>query len=437
MTVGAGVALATITLGVVSLAALTLDGSVEIDSNAGRDLGLSIGTNIPSSTIAARQAPGPLATSDSPTNNNHTTDDSTSSTGSYAETAAGTETGTGTTIDNLVTDDDIGSLQPDEPAAAPLTTELADDPDLDVFDSAVEGVEVRDALLDPSTLPPFELLDDGVFGNDGDRLERLAAFVVIEGMVFTSSSAVADHERVGLLIDETWVEADVLIGDGISDVAVLGVDPAGHDRFLEATAAAWYAAANTDSTGTGSYIELRTADGSGGETIHGVVIGADERTIARSGTAVYGALSTSAQLPEGAGGSALINDDGFIVALVVDSADYLLSAIPIDRVVDIGRSFLRWGMPAVEWLGITGQTSADGGVRLDDVVPDGPADQAELQPGDVIIAIDGQVIHDADHLAHVVRETDIGSTIAITVDRGNLRHVLRATIGQRTLEVSE
>jgi S1-C subfamily serine protease len=69
------------------------------------------------------------------------------------------------------------------------------------------------------------------------------------------------------------------------------------------------------------------------------------------------------------------------------------------------------------------------------VVPNGPADQAGLQDGDVILSVDGQAI-DAEHpLDATLSQHAPGRAITVEVQRGNEKLTLQVTLGTRPADL--
>jgi regulator of sigma E protease len=64
--------------------------------------------------------------------------------------------------------------------------------------------------------------------------------------------------------------------------------------------------------------------------------------------------------------------------------------------------------------------------RIDEVVPDSAAAMAGLQPGDLIVAIDGQPIANFTEMQRIV-STSSGRTLSLTVDRGGAKLEVKAT----------
>jgi len=74
------------------------------------------------------------------------------------------------------------------------------------------------------------------------------------------------------------------------------------------------------------------------------------------------------------------------------------------------------------------------GAVVSSVNEGGPADQGNMQPGDVIIDFDGEPINDTADLQANVVATRPGTTVPITVVRGGERLTLDITIGELDLD---
>ena len=64
-------------------------------------------------------------------------------------------------------------------------------------------------------------------------------------------------------------------------------------------------------------------------------------------------------------------------------------------------------------------------------MPDTPAQAAGLEPGDLLLAIDGEEIRDLRHYAGILRERSPGDRIEIRVDRDGQELTLEATLAAR------
>lgn len=68
------------------------------------------------------------------------------------------------------------------------------------------------------------------------------------------------------------------------------------------------------------------------------------------------------------------------------------------------------------------------GALVADIVPGGPADNAGLKRGDIIISFDSKKIKDMTELPRIVADTPIGKTVDIGIIRNGREKVLKITI---------
>lgn len=66
-----------------------------------------------------------------------------------------------------------------------------------------------------------------------------------------------------------------------------------------------------------------------------------------------------------------------------------------------------------------------------DVAGKSPAQQAGLQSGDVIVAVDGQSISDSNDLASAVAPLAPGKQVTLTIARGSSQLSIKVTLGER------
>jgi S1-C subfamily serine protease len=293
--------------------------------------------------------------------------------------------------------------------------------------SATEPVD----LLAAERLPPDATASDGVYGLiDGEQLERLAGFVVVDGLIFTTGSSVGDRVQVAVRSSGVWTEANLVGVDQVSDVAVFTVaDPSRLDVDYIVTA--------DDDEASGHDVSWRNtrvalaATGSS-RAITGVVTAVDQPATVEGGRAIYGAIRTSIARRHDADGAALVDrKGGHLVGLVVDAHDPLLSAIPTSTLQRVGQAYATVGAPAVEWLGVAGVVRPEGGVIITRVPEGGPADAVGLSVGKAIVAVDGQAVVDMNHLAHLVRRAGVGTTIRLRVVAGTTTTRVDVAVGVR------
>jgi len=71
------------------------------------------------------------------------------------------------------------------------------------------------------------------------------------------------------------------------------------------------------------------------------------------------------------------------------------------------------------------------GVLLSRVVPDGPADNAGLKAGDLIVRVDGRQVNSVDELTDLVSDARVGETFNVDYMRGQRWQSTTVTLGER------
>lgn len=122
----------------------------------------------------------------------------------------------------------------------------------------------------------------------------------------------------------------------------------------------------------------------------------------------------------------------------IQTAEGIGFAIPINKAKEIVQQLLEARPRA--YLGITSVSvtpalaAAYGlpvgrGVLVVDVEAGGPADQAGIQPGDIIVGFDDRTITNANDLQAALGTHQPGDQVTVTVNRGGREERLTVTLG--------
>jgi len=250
------------------------------------------------------------------------------------------------------------------------------------------------------------------------------------GIIATTAAAIAGASSISFDgTDGTRTPAELVGSDPASGIAVLRV-------------VSDLPVANFDSTdpvpgSTMMAMAMHPGSRSGSAPRSSVYAGA----VRSSGTAVAtdsdpSAFSvTAADLPLSAqdSGCALLSDQGLVSGLLdstrTDGNTTVGIFLPAELVLGVTRQLVAAGTVERGWLGIeasdivgttgatvTGDTASDG-ATLDAVDAQGPAAQAGLQTGDVIVGIDGGAVHSTAELRTRLYADLPGTTVVIAVER--------------------
>jgi serine protease Do len=86
-------------------------------------------------------------------------------------------------------------------------------------------------------------------------------------------------------------------------------------------------------------------------------------------------------------------------------------------------------------IGVRITDRSEGGVVIDDVSTDSPADKAGLKRSDVIVEFDGERVRSARQFARLVQETPSGRTVKVTITREGQRRDVQVTPDDRRGDV--
>lgn len=281
---------------------------------------------------------------------------------------------------------------------------------------------------------------------DGDRPRRSSAlgsgFVISEdGFVVTNNHVIeaADEIIIEFFSGEELV-AEVIGTDPKTDIALLKVKA---DQPLP-----FVTFGDSDTARVGDWVmAMGNPLGQGFSASAGIV---SARNRALSGT-YDDYIQTDAAINRGNSGGPLFNMDAQVIG--VNTAilsptggsigiGFSMASNVVTRVID---QLKEYGETRRGWLGVRIQDVTEDvaeAMGLEEVrgalvtdVPDGPAAEAGMQAGDVILSFDGTQVDDTRGLVRQVGNTEVGKAVRVTVFREGKTQTLKVTLGRR--EVAE
>ncbi len=291
---------------------------------------------------------------------------------------------------------------------------------------------VRSRALSPFSDDPFFRFfdDDPFFSRRRERVQQsLGSGVILrsDGVVVTNNHVVegALDLRVALN-DRREFEAELLVSDERTDLAVLQIDTGGEPLpTLEL--------AETSGLEVGDLVlAIGNPFGAGQSVTNGIVSALGRSAGGASDVSFF--IQTDAAINPGNSGGALVNMNGDLVG--VNTAIFSRSggsngigfAIPAELVGRVVDSALTEGRIVRAWLGakgsaVTREVLADleldrpRGVLIEQVFPSGPADAAGLLAGDVVLQVDGVDVNSDSALQFQLATLEIGERAELDVWR--------------------
>ena len=275
------------------------------------------------------------------------------------------------------------------------------------------------------------------FGGDESRAQGSGVIIDGAGYIVTNNHVIEGAAEVEVVftdrsLDDRRTQGRVIGTDPAKDLAVIKVDVDGL-RAIEL--------GSEDSLRLGDeVIALGFPLGLGGATVTAGIVSAKERDISVGGGAglrqeqLQGVLQTDAAINPGNSGGALVDTAGRLVgintaAAAASSAENVGFAISIDTALPIIEDIIENPAERRAWLGVNisdpndprveevFEDVADGtkGAGLVEVFPDGPSDDADLEVGEVIVAIEGEEIASPEDLTDVLADFDPGDEVTLTL----------------------
>jgi len=289
---------------------------------------------------------------------------------------------------------------------------------------------VAEAVL-PSTVS-VEIASSAGSGNGSGFVLSEDGYVVTNNHVVAPAVESSGRIRV-LLSDGTREPATVVGRTSDYDLAVLRIDRTGLVPL---------AFADTDAVRVGDPVVAVGAPlGLASTVTSGIVSALNRPVVAGSSQEEQGfinAVQTDAAINPGNSGGPLVDLSGAVVGVnsaIAQTASLgaaggsigLGFAIPADQVVRTTTQLIEDGVATYPVIGVSLDSTYEGqGVRVAQaassagapVVEGGPADVAGVEPGDVITAIDDQLVTAPDELIVAIRARTPGEEVVLTVQRG-------------------
>jgi len=308
---------------------------------------------------------------------------------------------------------------------------------------ASRGIPVPEV---PEGSPFQEFFEDFFNRNRGDsgqpsrRVQSLGSGFVIDpsGIIATNNHVIAEaDEIIANFADGTKLKAEVIGRDTKTDLALLKVDP---PQPLKAVNFG-----RSEALRIGDWVmAIGNPFGFGGTVTVGIV-SALERDINSGPYDKF--IQTDASINRGNSGGPLFNLDGEVVGIntaIISPTGGSIGigfAVPTEIAVPVLDQLRQYGETRRGWLGVRIQEVTDEiaeslgmdaarGALIAGITEGGPAADAGIQPGDVVVEFDGREVPTMRDLPGIVADTPVGKDVKITVLRKGQELEVAATLGR-------
>ena len=292
-----------------------------------------------------------------------------------------------------------------------------------------------------------EIVTSGFFGPRSGFGTGTGIIFDSQGLVLTNNHVISTSENITVTLDDgTQMQAEVVGADRLSDLAVLRL-PSGDyphlpmDSDIRLRVGEWVIA-------IGNALALP-----GGPTVTVGVVSALGRSFETSpGVTLYDLIQTDTVINPGNSGGPLINLEGSLIGIntavqrisasgtVVEGIGF---AINVDTAAQVAQQLVELGRVRWAWMGVIladllPEVAAEVGLPIREgaiihsIVIDGPAYQAGIRPGDIVMSADSKKVATVSDLIRLLKqEFQAGQKIDVELFRDGEFATVNMVLGER------
>lgn len=289
-----------------------------------------------------------------------------------------------------------------------------------------------------------------VFGTSYGEGAGTGIVVSKDGYIMTNNHVIDGASDVEIVMSDgtTYDDVTVIGNDPLNDVAFLKIE--GVDNLTSATLG------DSSSVRIGQrVVTIGNALGQYQNTVtSGIISGTGRPVTASSGDGtstetLTDLIQTDAAINSGNSGGPMVNAAGQVIGIntaVASDANGIGFAIPINVTKGVLASVLENGAVEKAYIGvqftdITPDVASEYNLpvsrgayvaveRGSAVATNGPADDAGIEDGDIIVSVDGKQVGEQGSLSSLIGEHRPGDTVELGVVRGDKELTISVTLGQ-------
>ena len=257
-----------------------------------------------------------------------------------------------------------------------------------------------------------------------------------DGYIVTNNHVVEDVDSIKVAFSDGGgeMDAEVIGRDPKTDIALIRVKT-DHELFA-------LPLGDSEKVRPGDWVVAIGNPFGLEHTVTAGIVSAKHRVIGQGSYDDF--IQTDAAINPGNSGGPLINLAGEVIGIntaINPRANTIGFAVPVNMAKDVLPQLQATGRVTRGWLGVVIQRitpelakefglADDKGALVSKVMPDGPADKAGVQRGDVIVEFDGHPIADWNELPRQVALTPIDRKVDVVLVRKGDRKSLHAVVGK-------
>jgi S1-C subfamily serine protease len=321
------------------------------------------------------------------------------------------------------------------------------------FGTSLPPTDEPVAAVAAEALPAVVNVTTDVFSSSGQTGQGVGTGFIVrpDGIVVTNCHVVEGATKITVFTSAKNPErydARVIGGDCEHDLAVLKIDGSDLPTLPLGDSSKLVLGQNVVAIGYALALE-------GGPTVTAGIVSSLDRTVqvqdpncdvCRNFTRTYSSvIQTDAAINHGNSGGPLLNRQGQVVGINsagADTAENVGFAIAIDSVKAsvqqaIDSPLAPTGYMGVQTADVTSALamqlglSATEGAYVIATTQGGPADDAGIRAGDVIVSVDGHAVSDTTDLGNVLADLQPGDAVPVEVDRHGQQQTFTVTLDAR------
>jgi S1-C subfamily serine protease len=272
----------------------------------------------------------------------------------------------------------------------------------------------------------YEAVKDSVVTIQTNKGRGSGVIVSSDGHIVTNEHVIRDAQVVNIITTDNAIYPSKIVGvDSITDIALL------HSSFIGKP----ITFSDSSLVKIGDVIlAIGNPFGVGQTLTQGIISRTNSGHITENPLDEF--LQSDAAINPGNSGGAMINMDGHLVGIntmnlsLGGGSDGIGLAVPSNLVRNITEQIIKYGRVVRGYVGMSAFNTSSG-VVISNVLKDGPAYEAGLTPGDMIVSIDDIVIDNIKQVVKIVASLEVDQKVSIKYRRD--RELVESSIRVTTM----